>query len=75
MAEYITMPMYGFGITEGKVARWNIVESNSFEAGQGIAEIETDKLTNSMEAPMSATLLKILVDGDMANLQLSLCCQ
>lgn len=62
MAEIINMPKLGFDMAEGTLNRWMIAEGGSAEKGDVLAEIETDKATVEVEASISGTLLKHLVE-------------
>lgn len=54
---------------EGQIARWVINEGDSFDAGETLAEVDTDKATMEMTALTGGTLLKILKGaGDTAAL-------
>lgn len=54
---------------EGQIARWVKNEGDSFEGGETLAEVDTDKATMEMTALTGGTLLKILKDaGDTAAL-------
>lgn len=54
---------------EGQIARWVINEGDSFDAGETLAEVDTDKATMEMTALTGGTLLKILKNaGDTAAL-------
>ncbi|WP_319581894.1 dihydrolipoamide acetyltransferase family protein [uncultured Pseudodesulfovibrio sp.] len=67
MAHDVIMPKWGLTMKEGKVARWLKGEGDPVEAGEPLFEVETDKITNSVEAPASGVLAKIIVpEGDMA---------
>lgn len=57
----ITMPALSPTMTEGTLARWLKKEGDSVEAGDVIAEIETDKATMEVEAVDEGILGKILV--------------
>jgi pyruvate dehydrogenase E2 component (dihydrolipoamide acetyltransferase) len=52
----ITMPKWGLAMTEGVVAAWTAEEGARIEPGVEIADIETSKITNAMEAQISGTL-------------------
>ncbi|WP_338669670.1 dihydrolipoamide acetyltransferase family protein [Pseudodesulfovibrio methanolicus] len=70
MAHDVIMPKWGLTMKEGKVARWLKGEGDPVEAGEPLFEVETDKITNSVEAPASGVLAKIIVpEGDMAPIQ------
>lgn len=70
MAHDVIMPKWGLTMKEGKVARWLKGEGEPVEAGEPLFEVETDKITNSVEAPASGVLAKIIVpEGDMAPIQ------
>lgn len=52
----LTMPKFGLTMKEGKVAKWSVSEGDSLSKGDEIADIETDKITNAMEAPVAGLL-------------------
>lgn len=58
---YIEMPKFGLSMEEGTVATWFKNEGDSVTEGESIAEITTEKITNTVEAPASGVLRKILV--------------
>jgi len=57
----VTMPALSPTMTEGTLAKWLKSEGDSVEAGDVIAEIETDKATMEVEAVDEGTLGKIIV--------------
>lgn len=56
----LKMPKMGESITEGTIISWLISEGDSFEEGDVILEVGTDKVDNEVPAPVSGTLVKIL---------------
>ena len=65
MAKLVVMPKLGLTMTEGAVSRWLKKEGEPVQEGEPLFEVETDKLTNTIEATASGTLLKILAkEGD-----------
>ena len=52
----LTMPKYGLTMKEGKVAKWSVSVGDSLSTGDEVADIETDKITNALEAPVVGQL-------------------
>lgn len=61
MAELIIMPKLGLTMAEGTVSNWRKVEGDTVTAGEVLFDVETDKLTNEVEASTSGVLRKIFV--------------
>ena len=62
MPTQILMPALSPTMTEGNLSKWLKAEGDSVEAGDVIAEIETDKATMEVEAVDEGILGKILID-------------
>src|SRR5690606_18470402 len=56
----LKMPKMGESITEGTIINWLVKEGDSFEEGDIILEVATDKVDNEVPAPASGTLVKTL---------------
>lgn len=56
----IQMPKMGMTMTEGTIASWEKNDGDFVNEGDIIATIETDKITNNLEAPATG-ILKISV--------------
>ncbi|WGD36146.1 dihydrolipoamide acetyltransferase family protein [Olleya sp. YS] len=54
------MPKMGESITEGTIINWLVSEGDSFDEGDIILEVATDKVDNEVPAPASGTLVKTL---------------
>jgi pyruvate dehydrogenase E2 component (dihydrolipoamide acetyltransferase) len=66
MAEIMNMPKLGFDMAEGTLIEWTKAEGDAVSKGDVLAEIETDKVTVEIEAPIDGTILKFLVSaGDI----------
>ncbi len=63
----VTMPALSPTMTDGTLANWLKAEGDTVEAGDVIAEIETDKATMEVEAVDEGVLGKILVAAGTAN--------
>ena len=66
MAEKVIMPKQGLQMTEGTITNWIVQEGGACTEGEPLFEMETDKLTITMDSPATGTLLKIVHgDGDV----------
>jgi pyruvate dehydrogenase E1 component beta subunit len=61
MASEVLMPALSPTMTEGKIARWVKNEGEPVQAGDVLAEIETDKATMEVEAIDEGVLAKIVI--------------
>ena len=52
----IVMPKLGLSMTEGMVTKWYVSKGSKVEAGDIIADIETSKITNELEALQSGVI-------------------
>ena len=57
----ITVPELGESIIEGTLTTWLVKEGSSFQAGDNLAEIETEKITIEIPAQSAGTISKILI--------------
>jgi pyruvate dehydrogenase E2 component (dihydrolipoyllysine-residue acetyltransferase) len=62
--QLIEIPKWGLSMEEGTIIEWLISEGDNFSEGDLIAEIESSKIVNELEAPVSGTLRKILATVD-----------
>lgn len=60
MAEKVIMPKQGLQMTEGTILEWKKSVGDEVTEGEVLFEIETDKLTITIDAAASGTLLAIL---------------
>ena len=56
----ITMPKWGIEMQEGTVTAWHFAPGQPVHKGDALLEVETDKIVNSVEAPVSGVLRRIL---------------
>lgn len=64
MATNVIMPKLGMTMTEGTIIKWHKKVGDAIEEGMPLFDVETDKLTNTVNANVSGTLLKISVPED-----------
>jgi pyruvate dehydrogenase E2 component (dihydrolipoamide acetyltransferase) len=55
------MPKLGLTMKTGKVSKWFKAQGAEVTKGEELLEVETDKITNKVEAPESGILYRILV--------------
>ena len=61
MAEIIPMPDLGFEAGEGELSVWLKNVGDAVDAGEPIAEFESDKVTLEVEAPVAGVLLELFI--------------
>ncbi len=61
MAVKLLMPKLGLNMVEGQVTQWIKKEGDLVKKGDVIYIVETDKVTNEVEAPENGKLVKILI--------------
>ena len=65
MASVIIMPKQGLLMEEGTITKWLVKEGEQTTEGTPLFEMETDKLTITMDSTATGTVLKILhPEGD-----------
>lgn len=63
MGQIIVMPKLGLTMTKGNLVKWYKKEGDEIKKGESIFSVETDKLTNDIEASCSGILRKIIVES------------
>jgi pyruvate dehydrogenase E2 component (dihydrolipoamide acetyltransferase) len=67
MATEIKLPRLGQGMESGTIVKWLKAEGESVEKGEPLYELDTDKVTQEVEADASGVLLKIAVaEGEVS---------
>jgi len=60
MSSQVTLPRLGQGMESGTIVRWLKSEGDEVEKGDPLYELDTEKVTQEVEADASGVLLKIL---------------
>ncbi|MFY1676591.1 2-oxoglutarate dehydrogenase, E2 component, dihydrolipoamide succinyltransferase [Streptomyces sp. WMMC905] len=60
----VVLPALGESVTEGTVTRWLKSVGDSVEADEPLLEVSTDKVDTEIPAPVSGTLVRIVVGED-----------
>src|SRR5438045_2339499 len=61
MATEIKLPRLGQGMESGTIVKWLKAEGEEVEKGEPLYELDTDKVTQEVEADASGVLLKIAI--------------
>jgi pyruvate dehydrogenase E2 component (dihydrolipoamide acetyltransferase) len=61
MATEVKLPRLGQGMESGTIVKWLKTEGDAVEKGEALYELDTDKVTQEVEAEASGVLLKIAV--------------
>src|SRR5438270_10457061 len=61
MAAQVKLPRLGQGMESGMIVKWLKAEGDQVEKGEPLYELDTDKVTQEVEAEASGVLLKIAV--------------
>lgn len=65
MRKEIIMPKIGLDMEEGTIVKWLKQPGDKIEAGEAIAEIETDKAVTEVECAVSGTVAELVAEeGD-----------
>lgn len=63
------LPRMGESITEGTIIEWHVQEGDSFEEGDVLLEVATDKVDNEVPAPFAGKLIsQKFSNGDVAKI-------
>lgn len=61
MGKLVLMPKLGLTMTEGTLSAWKRKEGEAVNEGEPLFDVETDKLTNTIDAPTDGILRRILI--------------
>jgi pyruvate/2-oxoglutarate dehydrogenase complex dihydrolipoamide acyltransferase (E2) component len=60
----VLLPQWGMGMNEGKIVKWLKAVGDSVAEDEPLAEIESEKTTETLESPATGVLTEILFDAD-----------
>ena len=56
----VTMPKWGLSMQLGKITAWAVAEGDEVQVGDDLADIETEKITGTLEAADAGTVRRIV---------------
>jgi pyruvate dehydrogenase E2 component (dihydrolipoamide acetyltransferase) len=59
----VTMPKWGLSMQLGKITAWVVAEGDDVKVGDDLADIETEKITGTLEAPDAGTIRRIIAQA------------
>lgn len=59
----ITMPKWGIEMQEGTITEWHFQPGQTVDKGADLLGVETEKIVNAVEAPVSGTLRRIIAQN------------
>ncbi len=74
MKVWLKLARIGMTMEEATIVCWRVTPGERFKTGDILYEIETEKVTNEVEAPGDGTLVEILVpEGEVAQVGQDVC--
>jgi pyruvate/2-oxoglutarate dehydrogenase complex dihydrolipoamide acyltransferase (E2) component len=66
----VLLPQWGMDMVEGTFVRWLKSEGDEVSVGEALAEVESDKVSANLEAPVAGRLTRIVVpEGETAQVR------
>ena len=60
----VLLPQWGMGMSEGTIIEWHRAVGDSVTEDEPLAEVEAEKVEETLEAPATGTLTEILIPAD-----------
>jgi pyruvate/2-oxoglutarate dehydrogenase complex dihydrolipoamide acyltransferase (E2) component len=58
----VLLPQWGMGMSEGSIVSWLKKVGDQVQEDEPLAEVEAEKVEETLEAPATGTLVEILVE-------------
>ena len=59
----VLLPQWGMGMSEGTITEWLKQVGDRVEEDEGLAEVESEKVEETLESPAAGTLAEIVVQA------------
>ena len=60
----LKLPLFGMNMEQATIVKWHRQPGDSFNKGDPLYEVETEKVTSEVEAPCNGILLEILAQPE-----------
>jgi len=57
----VLLPQWGMGMSEGSITTWHKKVGDTVAEDEALAEVEAEKVEETLEAPATGTVVEILV--------------
>jgi pyruvate/2-oxoglutarate dehydrogenase complex dihydrolipoamide acyltransferase (E2) component len=57
----VLLPQWGMGMSEGSITSWHKKVGDTIAEDEALAEVEAEKVEETLEAPATGTIVEILV--------------
>lgn len=58
----VLLPQWGMGMSEGSIVEWLKKVGDHVDEDEALAEVEAEKVEETLESPATGTLVEILVE-------------
>ena len=58
----VLLPQWGMGMSEGTIVTWLKAVGDHVDEDEALAEVETEKVTETLEAPVAGTVVELVAD-------------
>jgi pyruvate/2-oxoglutarate dehydrogenase complex dihydrolipoamide acyltransferase (E2) component len=66
----VLLPQWGMGMSEGKIVKWHKAVGDMVKEDEPLAEVESEKSTDTLESPGAGRLSEIIVqEGETAEVR------
>ena len=59
----VTVPKWGLSMEDGAIVEWHVAEGDAVKAGQDLLDIETSKITNTVESSASGVFRRLVEEA------------
>lgn len=58
----VLLPQWGMGMSEGSITQWHKAVGDRVQEDEALADVESEKVEETLESPATGTLTEILVE-------------